>query len=473
MKIRNYLIPQNLKNKKLTSFDYIIIGCGLKALAFADALLKRQDVQIAIIDRHPHPGGHWCQTYSYAALSPPYDSIGVESLPISEWLAQSDAAPDRLEKAGVLAYASAVMETILLPTGRVQYFPNCVHVGEGRVHDLSTRRVRSIPPAKKMVDASEDAPPIPNQHIPCFSIEPNITLSTPFSLRADLNNAPRLHDRFCILGAGKAAVESISCLIANGISVDQIAWVVPRDPWFILRGSILDAPNPAARIYEVLLAVEHASTPQDLMRRLVALGCLASLDHDVRPTMFRGITISRSDLGNLRQIKRIIRKGHVHGVSQLGMVFDEGAVPLPPTTRYVDCTAGHVIRTLDTPIFQHSSVTLQSTLIHHTSVSASIIGVIEGLDLSLANKNRMCEPLSAPDAPYDILPLIYGTLLNVHQWLHQPALRRALRGYRLDAFMEHAVRQWEEIGTMSDALTSIRAHFPRITVNLEHLMEQV
>lgn len=457
----------------MTSFDYIIIGCGLKALAFADALLKRQNVQIAIIDRHPRPGGHWCQTYPYAGLSPPFESIGVESLPISAWLAQTDAAPDQLEKADVLAYASDVMETILLPTGRVQYFPNCVHIGEGRVHDLSTRQVQSIPPAAKMVDASEDAPPIPNQHISSFSTEPNITLSTPFSLQADLDRTPRVHDRFCILGAGKAAVESISCLIANGISVDQIAWVVPRDPWFILRGSILDVPDPAARIFEVLLAVEHAATPQDLLRRLEALGCLASLDRDVCPTMFRGITISRSDLENLRQIKRIIRKGHVHGVSQLGMVFDEGAVPLPSTTQYVDCTAGHVIRTLDTPIFQNASVTLQSTLIHHTSVSASVIGVIEGLELTLEEKNRMCEPLTAPDAPHDILPLIYGTLLNVHQWLHQPHLRQALKGYRLDAFMEQAVRQWEEIGTMSDALTSIRAHFPRITVNLERLMEQV
>ncbi len=324
-----------------------------------------------------------------------------------------------------------------------------------------------------MVDASEDAPPIPHQHAPRFSSEPNIHLATPFSLLSELEHPENLHENFCVLGAGKTAVESIFCLRQHGVAVDQIIWVVPRDPWSILRGSLLAVTDPISRIYDAMLAVEHASTPNDLMHRLEALGCLARLDMEISPTMFRGITISQMELEHLRQIKRIVRKGHVHGISQLGMVFDGGAVPLPRNTLYIDCTAGHVVRNLDTPIFQNTAITLQSTLIHHTSVSASVTGMIEGLGLSPAEKNRICEPLSAPDAPDDILPLIYGTLLNVHQWLHRPDLRRALHGYRLDAFMRHAVEQWEEVDAMSEALMAIRSLFPRVTINIERLMEQI
>ncbi|MEO1659383.1 MAG: FAD/NAD(P)-binding protein [Pseudomonadota bacterium] len=461
----------------MTSYEYIIIGCGLKALAFADAVLRRGSAQIAIIDRHPYPGGHWCQTYSYAALTPPYESLGVESLPISAWLkrrgASPTSSPDRLHRDDVLSYCADVMKTVLQPTGRLHYFPNCIHMSGGRLHDLETHTVRPIPEARKMVDASEDTPPIPHQHVPCFSSEPNVSLASPFSLPAELEHAAQRHDNFCILGAGKAAVESISHLIGRGISTDQIIWVVPRDPWFILRGSLLGATDPISRIYEAMLAVEHASTPQDLMRRLEALGCLASLDGEICPTMFRAITISDAELGHLRQINRIIRKGHVHGISQLGMVFDEGAVPLPPNTLYIDCTAGRVVRAIETPIFQHAALMLQSTLIHHTSVSASVIGMIDGLDLSPKEKNRVCEPLSAPDSPNDILPLIYGTLLNVHQWLHRSDLRLEMHDFSLDIFIRQAVAQWDKTGAMPGALTAIRALFPRVTVNLERLMEQV
>lgn len=38
--------------------DYLIVGAGAAALAFADTLLDQSDAHITIVDRHGKPGGH-------------------------------------------------------------------------------------------------------------------------------------------------------------------------------------------------------------------------------------------------------------------------------------------------------------------------------------------------------------------------------------------------------------------------------
>jgi cation diffusion facilitator CzcD-associated flavoprotein CzcO len=59
--------------------DYLIIGAGASALAFADALLSEADVEVVIVDRRSRPGGHWNDAYSFVRLHQPSASYGVNS----------------------------------------------------------------------------------------------------------------------------------------------------------------------------------------------------------------------------------------------------------------------------------------------------------------------------------------------------------------------------------------------------------
>ncbi len=39
--------------------DYVIVGAGAAAMAFADTLLTDSDASMIIVDRRHKPGGHW------------------------------------------------------------------------------------------------------------------------------------------------------------------------------------------------------------------------------------------------------------------------------------------------------------------------------------------------------------------------------------------------------------------------------
>ena len=45
--------------------DYLIVGCGAAAMAFADVILDETDATITIVDRRDAPGGHWNDAYPF------------------------------------------------------------------------------------------------------------------------------------------------------------------------------------------------------------------------------------------------------------------------------------------------------------------------------------------------------------------------------------------------------------------------
>ncbi len=63
----------------LDSYDYIVVGAGISGLAFVDSLLSHSDARIALVDRRPHPGGHWNDAYSFIRLHLPSHMYGVNS----------------------------------------------------------------------------------------------------------------------------------------------------------------------------------------------------------------------------------------------------------------------------------------------------------------------------------------------------------------------------------------------------------
>ena len=44
--------------------DYLIVGAGAMAMAFADTILKEQpNSTIALVEKRSAPGGHWLDAY--------------------------------------------------------------------------------------------------------------------------------------------------------------------------------------------------------------------------------------------------------------------------------------------------------------------------------------------------------------------------------------------------------------------------
>lgn len=59
--------------------DYLIVGCGAAAMAFADVILDETDATITIVDRRDAPGGHWNDAYPFVKLHQPSAYYGVAS----------------------------------------------------------------------------------------------------------------------------------------------------------------------------------------------------------------------------------------------------------------------------------------------------------------------------------------------------------------------------------------------------------
>src|ERR1700733_14337015 len=59
--------------------DYLIIGAGASAMAFADEILSHSTASLVIVDRRDSPGGHWNDAYPFVRLHQPSEFYGVTS----------------------------------------------------------------------------------------------------------------------------------------------------------------------------------------------------------------------------------------------------------------------------------------------------------------------------------------------------------------------------------------------------------
>jgi hypothetical protein len=54
---------EDLMSERIVQADYLIIGAGASAMAFADEILTHSSSSLAIVDRRDSPGGHWNDAY--------------------------------------------------------------------------------------------------------------------------------------------------------------------------------------------------------------------------------------------------------------------------------------------------------------------------------------------------------------------------------------------------------------------------
>jgi hypothetical protein len=425
--------------------DYLIVGAGAAGLAFADTLVQETDAHITIVDRHAKPGGHWNDAYPFVALHQPSAFYGVNSLPLGT-LRKDTAGPNAgfyelASGAEVCGYFHNVMYQHLLPSGRVSYYAMSNYLGDGKFVSLLSGNQTQVAVRKKIVDANYFGPTVPATHTPKFSIAPGVNMVTPtgltqFWLRSD-EHAPR-PTRFCILGAGKTAMDVGVWLLGCGARADAITWVMPRDSWLVNRATT----QPGEEFFTQSMggqaaqmkALAEATSVDDLFLRLEASGQMLRIDRNQTPRMFHYATISEGEVELLRQIKNVIRMGRVRAIDANGITLDGGQQSMDAQTLYIDCTASAVEPRPMLPIFEEHKITLQLVRAPLVSFSAAMIAYVEAHYADDTQKNQLCGNVPFPKDIAGYIETTAANMRNQMQWSQDKTLRKWMVESRLDGF---------------------------------------
>lgn len=410
-------------------------------MAFADVLVEESNATLIIIDKYPAPGGHWNHAYPFVALHQPAAFYGVSSRELSNGKIETSGLNKGYGSLSSLteiqAYYKAVMEEQFLPSGRVQYFPNCEYLGEHRFRHRETGEEYHVEVKKKLVDASHLTTKVPSTHAPNFSWS-ETTHFRPINALPELINQP---DHYCIIGGGKTGMDAIVYLLENNVPAEQISWVISRDSWVIDRAT---TQNTEA-FFEVTIgnqanqfeALAQATSLEDLFQRLEDKGVLMRLDKSVKPTQFHGATVSKKELALLQKIPTVIRLGRVSHIEGNLMTLDMGNHQCPENTLFVDCSATPIPKDLQNiPIFQGEVIIPHTVRSYQPAFSAAFVAYAE---LNYANdkeKNKLCGVVPLPDKDTDWLRGLAATMLNQLNWSSDKPLRQWMTANRLDGFSQ-------------------------------------
>lgn len=445
--------------------DYLVVGAGASGMAFVDALIEHSDADIIMVDRRHRPGGHWHDAYPFVRLHQPAACYGVSS---------TDLGQDRIDERGnnagmyelssapqICSYFADVMERVLLPSGRVRFFPMSEYRQVGpddhRVVSLLTGQETRIAVRRRLVDATYIEPEIPSRRRPQFDVDPGVTLIPP----NDLVKVGSVSAGFTVIGAGKTAMDTCTWLLENGVDPDSITWVRSRDVWSIDRALTqpLDLVHSRARFNEIWLkAAAEAESGMDMALRLEAEGLFVRIDSDVPPTAFRGATISRAEVEGLRTIHNVVRTGRVQRLRTGGMEMTGGFHAQSPGQIYVDCTASGLRTIAPRPVFEPGRLTLQYVTPGYACWSAATLAVVEALRDDDVLKEHLSVPVVYTGDVDDLLSFTNAFLTSASRRSEEPDIRawsgrtrlnpaRGLRERATDPQLRQALdeaRKWVE-----------------------------
>ena len=449
--------------------DYLIVGSGAVGMIFADQLLTETGARITIVDRRAMPGGHWNDAYPFVRLHQPsaYYGVGSRALGINR-IDESGLNKGYYEQASgpeVTHYFDALMRERFLPSGRVQYFPMCDHVGGGQFKSRLSGAVTSVG-YRKLVDTTFFGTEVPATHTPAFDVGEGVKLVPP-------NLLPRLaanQARYCIVGAGKTAMDVGVWLLQMGVAPSAIRWIAPRDSWLINRhvtqpGDDFYADNVGGLAHQ-LEAAADAESIDDLFARLERTGQLLRIDPSVAPTMYRGATMSEAEVATLRTIKDVVRMGHVRAITRNRIELDHGAIEAAPDTLYIDCTARALRERAPQPIFAGDTITVQLVRAQLVSISVATIAHVEANYGSDEEKNDLCRPIPPAFSDIDWLRTTLADLRAAKRWSMDKPLRKWIAAHRLSGFGSRGVAHPE-----AESINArIRDARPRAEENLARLV---
>jgi NAD(P)-binding Rossmann-like domain len=479
-----------------TETDYLIIGSGASGMAFADTLLQETqgtDTHITLVDRHAKPGGHWNDAYPFVTLHQPSAFYGVNSMALGINRKDTIGANQGMYELAcgpeISGYYNKVMNQTLLPSGRVSYYPMSNFLGFDDSAGLATFEAilsgaqTQVNVRKKLVDANFFGPSVPSTHTPKFKIGEGVKLVAPNAL-VQLWQKPNTERtlKFCILGAGKTAMDACIWLLNHGVAPDSISWVMPRDSWLVNRLST----QPGTEFFndsiggqaKLMSCLAQATGIDDLFLRLEASGQMLRIYPDHKPTMFHFATMSERETAILRSIKNVIRLGRVESIAIDAIKLEKSTVSMDAETLYVDCTASAVEPRAMQPIFQPHKIVLQLVRAPLPTFSAALIAYVEAHyndqpdDAHDALKNKLCGNVPFPHTLAEYPRTMMVNMMNQMQWSQDKTLRAWMRDSRLDGFAKlmtsvdpSDIEKMTILGNLKAQATAAMGNLPKLIAN--------
>lgn len=433
--------------------DTLIVGAGAMGMAFADVVLAEQRGEtIAMVDRHPRPGGHWNDAYPFVSLHQPAAFYGVNS----EKLGRGGA--ELASGAEVVAYFDRVMQKFQA-SGRMHFFPMCEYREDGRVvSNVDPAREVRVTAKRRTVDATYMNVQVPSIRPPAYDVGEGVPL-------VPLNELPKVrepYDTYCVIGSGKTGIDAVLFLLWQGVEPAHIRWIVPNDAWLFDRDQIQPGRNFKDGLFTQLDVFAGANTPDEVFEALERSERILRLDPAIRPTKWRCATVDRDELALLRRVDDIVRMGRVRRIEPGELVLDAGPLAASEKTLYVDCSADGLARRPVKPIFEGDHLTLQSVSMCQQVWSAAVIAHIAGMAWSDEEKNAMTRVVPHPEVPRDHASCMRDTLLNLMDWM--PKMGRWVFGSRLN--LAHHESWWDILR----ANMKIRRQLPAILEGIERIL---
>jgi hypothetical protein len=427
--------------------DYVIVGAGAVAMAFADTLLTDTEASIIMVDRRHKPGGHWNDSYPFVRLHGPSINYGVNSRPLGIGRIDQVGLNKGLhELAGgheICGYFDQVMRQRFLPSGRVTYLP-LSNYNDGIITSLATGERTLVKARKKTVDVTLADTRVPSTDPPAFSVAPGVRCIPP-------NALVQLKEPcagFVIIGAGKTSIDTVIWLLEQGIGAQTIIWIRPRDQWLINRKGVQISYDFFADTYGGLASElesgRDATSIDDLFARLETTGVLTRIDPRIKPTMYRCAIVSDAELDQLRRVTNVVRKGHVNAIEADRIILDEGAIPTSLQHIHVHCSADGIPRLPEQSIFQGNRIKVQYVRTCQPTFSGAFVAHVEATLSSDEEKNALCRPVQIPDTPIDWLRMILTNFQNRMAWQNTAGILQWLYDARLDGYTGMFVRAEQE-----------------------------
>jgi hypothetical protein len=427
--------------------DYLVAGCGAAGMAFADSLIDASHADIVMVDERHAPGGHWLEAYPFVRLHQPSSFYGVNSLPLGAETIDRDGPNagfyQRASAPEICAYYERVMRERLLPSARVRYFPMSRYVGDHRFVSSLSGEEFAVKVRRKLVDATYLEARVPASTPPPFEVMPGARCVP----AGDLVRVRERPTGYVVIGAGKTALDTCTWLLDDGVPPDDICWIKPREGWFLNR-LYTQGSDLVGTMFEGLSlqleAAAQATTLDDLFVRLEAAGQVLRVDRAVEPTMFRGATVSASEIDQLRRIRGVVRLGKVRRVEPERIVLDQGTMPTSPRHLHVHCAAEGLSRARETPVFAAGRITLQSIRTGLLPFAAALIAFVEATREDVEAQNNLCPPNRQPNVPLDWARGLLIGMQAARRWSNEPDIADWLERARLNMLRGLQRRNGEE-----------------------------
>jgi hypothetical protein len=388
--------------------DYLVVGAGAAGMAFTDALIDHADVHVTLVDRRHATGGHWIDAYPFVQLHQASVFYGAASTVLGTGAIQErgpeKGLQERARQSEIRAYFDDLLHRRFLPSGKVTFLGGCEYRGDDdaagpdgphQVTSTVSGEAIEVRVRRRVVDATYLSPTIPATTPPPFGVGDGVRVLPV----GDLARLTEAATDYVIVGSGKTATDAIVWLTANGVDVDRLVWVRPRDPWMLNRDVVQPDPVVALGLAaDTMASAASATSLDDLFLRLEAAGVMLRVDTTVLPTMAKTPTLATWELEVLRSIERVVRLGHIEHVTSREMVFDRGTLGVRPGSLVVHCAASGLQYPPRVPIWGPDRIRPQTIRAGFPCFNAALAGYVEATRDDDTERNRLCPANTLPDS---------------------------------------------------------------------------